>query len=100
MLVRVSAEAKADLARIADFIARADPERAISFIDELEASCRSLADFPNRFPLIERYARHRVRRRLHGDYLIFYRVEPEIVVVLRVLHGATDYAAILFSEDD
>ncbi|WP_420493159.1 type II toxin-antitoxin system RelE/ParE family toxin [Sedimenticola hydrogenitrophicus] len=37
-----------------------------------------------------------MRRRPYGNYLIFYQVERERVVVVHVLHGAMDYAAILF----
>lgn len=96
MKVRFSAEAKVDLASIADFIATDDPERAISFVDELSASCLSLTDFPRRFPLVAGYEAHGIRHRVHGNYAIFYRVEPEGVTVLHVLHGAMDYAAILF----
>lgn len=37
-----------------------------------------------------------MRHRVHGNYLIFYRVETEAVVVLHILHGAMDYAGLLF----
>jgi plasmid stabilization system protein ParE len=32
-----------------------------------------------------------IRRRVHGNYLIFYRVREELVEVVHVLHGARDY---------
>jgi plasmid stabilization system protein ParE len=40
-----------------------------------------------------------VRHRSHGRYQIFYRVvgQPERIDVIHVLHGARDYAAILFA---
>lgn len=98
MKVRFSAEAKADLAQIAGYIGADDPERAISFIDQLEATCLSLADFPGRFPLLDRYEKSGVRQLVHGNYLIFYRVEDGGVMVLRVLHGARDYMALLFPD--
>jgi plasmid stabilization system protein ParE len=40
-----------------------------------------------------------VRHRVHGNYQIFYRVlgQPtERIDVIHVLHGARDFAAILF----
>jgi len=37
-----------------------------------------------------------VRRRGHGNYLIFYRVDLEKVVIIHILHGAQDYGTILF----
>lgn len=96
MRVEISAEAEQDLEALADHIARDDPARAVSFLRELRAKCLGLAELPNRFPLVPRYERFGVRRRLHGNYLIFYFVESERVTVLHVLHGAMDYAPILF----
>jgi len=98
MRVDISAEAERDLETIGDYIARDNPARAIGFLRELRAKCLALAELPRGFPLVRRYEALGIRRRVHGDYLIFYRVEPERVVVLHVLHGATDYAAILFDE--
>jgi plasmid stabilization system protein ParE len=96
MNVHLSAEAEQDLERIADYIARDNPPRAVSFLQELRVKCLALADMPERFPLVPRYEASGVRHRVHGNYLIFYRVEPEKVVVIHILHGAQDYAAILF----
>lgn len=95
MKVILTPAAERDFRAIGDFIARDNPVRAESFVDELLQRCLSLAEFPERFPLIERSARSGVRRCLHGSYLIFYRVEPELVRVLHILHGASDYHAIL-----
>ncbi|HEX2762768.1 MAG TPA: type II toxin-antitoxin system RelE/ParE family toxin [Allosphingosinicella sp.] len=98
MIVRLSAEAERDLEEIADRIAADNPARALSFVREIRAECLRLADFPHRFPLVPRYERHGVRHRVHGNYLIFYRVDPDAVVVIHVLHGAMDYGSVLFSE--
>jgi plasmid stabilization system protein ParE len=96
MIVTITAEAIGDLEAIGDYIARDNPDRAVSFVGELREKCLGLAEFPGRFPHVARYEAQGIRRRVHGNYLIFYRVEPEQVVVLHVLHGAQDYAAILF----
>ena len=98
MIVELSAEAERDLEAIGDWIARDNAARAVSFVEELLASCLSLGEFPERFPLVPRYERHGIRHRIHGNYLIFYRVEPEKVVVLHVRHGAMDYSGLLFPE--
>jgi plasmid stabilization system protein ParE len=95
-MVHVTAEAEADLERIADTIAQDNPPRALTFVRELRAACLGLAQFPERFPLVPRYAESGVRHRAHANYLIFYRVEPDGVTVLHVLHGAMDYAEVLF----
>jgi plasmid stabilization system protein ParE len=100
MKVDISTEAERDLESIADYIARDNPKRAIGFLRELRAKCVALMDLPHGFPLVRRYEAFGVRRRVHGNYLIFYRVEAERIVVLHILHGAMDYASILFDADD
>lgn len=92
MDVHFTAKARDDLLKIGDFIAQDSPIRAISFIDELEEKCLSIADSPKAFSLVPRYEAHGIRRRVHGNYLIFYRVEAERVVIIHVLHGALDYS--------
>ena len=96
MIVELTIDAESDLEAIGDYISRDNPARAISFIGELRAACLGLAELPHRFPLLERYASLGVRRRAYGNYLIFYRVDADRIVVIHVLHGAQDYAAILF----
>lgn len=96
MIVHLTAEAEYDLETISDYIARDNPARALSFLQELRSKCLGLADMPERFPLVPRYEATGVRRRGHGDYLIFYRVEAEKVIIIHILHGAQNYDAILF----
>jgi len=96
--VHITAEAESDLESIADYIANDNPARALTFVQELRAACLGLAEFLNRFPRVERYAEHGIRHRVRGNYLIFYRVEPDSVTVLHVLHVALDYAATLIPE--
>lgn len=98
MIVHISAEAEHDLEAIGDYIARANPERAISFLRELREQCLGLSDMPQRFPLVSRYEAAGVRRRSHGNYLIFYRIEGDKVVIIHILHGAQDYGAFLFPD--
>jgi len=57
-----SPEAQADLIDTAAYIARDNPDRARSFVDELEARCAALADFP------EAAARGRSLRRICARY--------------------------------
>ena len=98
MRVELSAQAEDDLERIGDWIARDDPARALAFVDELRSSCLGLADFPERFAPVPRYERQGVRHRVHGNSLIVYRVEAKRVVIIHILHGAMDYAPLLFPE--
>lgn len=97
MIVRFSVEAENDFEGIGDYIAQDNPARAVSFIRELRTSCLSLAQFPNRFPLVRHFGGHGVRQRRHGDYAIFYRVETDSVAIIHILHGAQDHENILLS---
>lgn len=99
MIVRILPAAEAELEAIGDYIARDNPRRAVSFVRELRDKCLSLADMALAFPLVPRYEDLGVRHRVHGNYQIFYRVigQPaERIDVIHVLHGARDFAAILF----
>lgn len=95
MKVVVTAPARRDLREIGRFIAQDNPMRAKSFVRELQASARQLGDMPSGFPVLDGFARQGVRRRAHGTYLIFYQVEGDRVLVLRVLHGARDVKSVL-----
>ena len=98
MKVEIAEEAELDLEAIGDFIARDNPSRALSFSKELREKCASLATFPRRFPLLERYKQFGIRKLVHGSYLIFYRIEAKTVTVIHVLHAASDYEARLAEE--
>lgn len=87
-----SPEATADLADIGGYIARDDPQRARSFVDELEARCAGLIEYPDTGRSRPELAPH-LRSKPHGHYLIFYTPGPEVVRIERILHGARDVEA-------
>lgn len=98
MKVVLSSEARDNLRLIVEHIALDSPDRALTFIAELAAAARAIGDMPRAFPLVPRYAHLDIRRRVHGNYLIFFRVEAAQVVVIHILHGARDFEAFLFQE--
>jgi toxin ParE1/3/4 len=98
MRVEFSNESENALEQIGDFIAKHNPRRAYSFMRELCSKCEALADMADSFPLVPRYERHGYRRRVHRNYLIFYRADDDRVWIVRILHGSMDYAAILFED--
>jgi toxin ParE1/3/4 len=99
MKVVVTEAAYADLLRIGHAIRKDNPSRADTFVEELFERCQRLSYMPRAFPLLPRWEDSGVRRRPHGDYLIFYQITADTVEVLHVLHGAMDYENILFPED-
>lgn len=97
MNVHLTAEGGYDLETIGDYIARDNPARALSFLHELRSKCLGLADMPEHFPLVIRYEAANVRRRVHGDYLIFNRIERQKVIIIHNPHGARNSNVIFFS---
>lgn len=87
-----SPEAEADLSDIATYIARDNPERAHSFIDELEARCADLLGFSKSGRARAELAPE-LRSKPHGRYVIFYTSGAETVRIERILHGARDIGA-------
>ncbi len=98
MKVVITAAARGDILEIGRYIARDNPGRARTFVHELLDKARRIGERPCFRPFIPRYADRGVRRRVHGAYLIFYRVEDDHLSILHILHGARDYEALLFPE--
>ena len=98
MIVRITPAAEADLEVIGDWIAQDSPERALTFVEELREACLTLAEIPEGYALVPRYADAGIRRRVYGNYLIFYRILGGEIQVLHILHGAREYEAILFPD--
>lgn len=96
MKLVLAREAEADLERIGDYIAQDNPRRAVSFVLELRERTHGLLSNPRAYPLVPRYEGLGIRRCVHGNYLIFYRVTADEVLVLHILHGAMDVEALLF----
>jgi toxin ParE1/3/4 len=99
MKVRIGRAAMADLLAIGRYIKQDNPFRSQTFIQELEDKCLELADLPLAFPIIPHSKNKTIRRRVHGNYLILYRVVGEQVQVLRILHGARDHQSWLFEDE-
>jgi plasmid stabilization system protein ParE len=52
-----------------------------------------------RDPLVDVFRDSALRRRAHGNYLIFFDIGTAVVEILHILHGARDYAQIVFPDD-
>lgn len=91
---RLLAEAEADLATIADRIADDSPMAALRWQEAMLTCCRNLGDMPGMG-----VARPAVRPDLRmfpcGKYLILYREAAGGVEIVRVIHGARDWQALL-----
>lgn len=87
MKVQISAQARADLFEIEAYIARDNPRRAVSFVEELIERIGLLGERPLSFPnWTDRLPDLRVSH--YRRYRIVFRVARDMVSVERVLHGA------------
>jgi addiction module RelE/StbE family toxin len=97
--VRFSRAAKSDLLSIGDYIAQDSPRRALEFVRALREQALRIGETPLAYPLIARFSAQGVRRRVFADYLILYRIEADVVYVVRILHGARDVESLLAPDD-
>jgi toxin ParE1/3/4 len=93
MRFRFSRRAEADLEEIADYIARDNPARAVTYIRELRDHCRGLVKFPEARRLRPELGEG-VRLSVFGNYVVLYVVHPDLLEIRRVVHGARDLADI------
>ena len=88
-----SEPALADIEAIHDFIARDSRQYATRFVQRLLEATERLAALPMLGRVVpEGDGRH--RKVFEPPYRIVYRVEDDIVHVIRLIHGARDFAAL------
>lgn len=95
MKVILTPEARSDIKIVMRWIGSDNLERAESFSSELLESCRALARHPRRFPVARIVDGHEVRKRIHERYVILYRLLDKEIEILRIVHGARDWSALL-----
>lgn len=97
MKVSFAPAAQSDLIDIAVYIAEDNPDRALSFVDELEARCFKLGQQQglgtHRADLIDG-----LRMLPYGRYLIFYREQASALRIERIMHSARDIGRADFEE--
>ena len=83
-----SFSATADLESIVEYILRDSEFYAATVARELVAAARSLTTFSERGRMVPEYEDPGIREILVRRYRLIYRVGPERVDVLRIIHGA------------
>ena len=92
MTVVFSPVAETDLEEIGDYIALANPRRAVTFVREIRDRCNTIAGAPEAAPSREDIGPG-IRMQVHGNYLVFYRMQVDVIRIERILHGAQDVGA-------
>ena len=95
--VRLLSIAEDDLADIITFIAEDDVFAAEKLAARIEKLLARLAEHPHlgRLPAEEELTRSGYRYLIVDNYLIFYTVSAETVLIHRIIHGARDYRGLL-----
>ena len=90
MRLRWTREAATDLERIAEYLVQHVPERAAALVRTIYEAPSLLLDFPLRGrPGKKAGTRELVMPSL--PYVIVYTVRDDVVVVVRILHGAQQW---------
>ena len=73
-----------NMGTIADYIAQDNPDRAVTFVQEIRQKANVLADFPS----VGRVGRVSGTRELvaHKNYIVVYRMKGKTVQIIRVRH--------------
>jgi len=89
MRIIITPLAEHDLESIGDYIARDNPARAITFVRELRGQCETIASNPLGYRQRQELG-DGIRSCAHGNYVIFFEIESDDLLVVRILHGARD----------
>jgi len=92
--------ADADVDQTAEFIALDNLDAALRFYDAVDKTYRQLIEHPDRWPLywLDHPRLADIRKRAvvgFRNHLVFYRIDADVVEIIRVLHGARDIHSIL-----
>ena len=83
--------AREDLQQIHDYITQDSPTNGLVFVDRLEESCLSLADYPYIGPARPEFGPDLRSFVVPGTrYVIIYRPIDDGVVIIHVRHGSQD----------
>ena len=96
--VRLSRAAREDIGQIWDYLAVENPGAADRLLVRLDARFQVLLQFPEAGtarPDID----ENVRMLVEHPYVILYRILPNVVQIVRILHGARDIGTLSFDDE-
>ncbi len=76
------------LIAIYDYISQDSPFYAEKMVDRLTRRSQQIADFPQSGRRVPEYRNDDLREVIEGPYRLIYRLKPEQVDVVAVIHGA------------
>lgn len=83
-----SRKAAGDVSAIFNYIARDSRVYAARMIEKIEEAALAASHQPESGSLVDEISRTGIRQVFSGPYRIIYRIEPDQIVILTVIHGA------------
>jgi plasmid stabilization system protein ParE len=80
--------ALAHLSAIQDYIAKDSSRYALAMVDRITRRSKQIAAFPLSGEKVKEIDREEIREMLESPYRVVYRVFPDRIDVLAVVHGA------------
>jgi toxin ParE1/3/4 len=93
-----TAQAESDLEDILDYLDQRNPQAAERFAAAVDGRCAQLSHLPE-IGRARQELGPGLRSLVIEQYLLFYRITPIAIEVLRILHGARDLNQILTEEN-
>ncbi len=90
MAVEWSARARTDIRELHAYIAQDSPHYARRFVEKILNAAEALTDHPQIGRKVPEADRDDIRELIFQNYRIIYRIKPEHVYVVTVLHGSRD----------
>lgn len=80
--------------QIADYIALDSSHYAAAFVREVRDAARSLQHLARRGRVVPELSKTTIRELFVGNYRLIYQLKASEVIVLAIVHGARDLAAL------
>ncbi|KAB2854764.1 MAG: type II toxin-antitoxin system RelE/ParE family toxin [Sphingopyxis terrae] len=93
--------AQQDFYDIVEFIAQDNPDRAVSFVQEIRSACERRAELPHAGRRCDDIAPGLLRFP-HKSYIIYYRMlsDGDGIRIMHIIHGARDHERIMRQHDE
>ena len=100
MKLTLTHAADADIEGILEFgLERFGLEQALAYYDGLEQQLHAVAEDPHRYPMVAQ-VRPGYRRCVHGSHSVYFRINDDEVLVVRVLGRQHPAHALALVEDE
>ena len=94
MRIRLTSQATDDLVEVRDHYRALDGSLEQHFLDQLDRLMSRLSLFPNGAPPVDGFPGVRRARLRAFPYGVFYRLDGDAILILRVLHSRRDTTAL------